>query len=98
MPNFLIYKANIIRREEFKVTDEKTTIQSAWKMNIRAWKIWWKLCPSFFFSAGISSMVKALTPYVTIFLSAQIINELSDSDLYLTLRSIKQHFKALAQL
>ena len=29
------------------------------------------------FSAGISSMVKALTPYVTIFLSAQIINELS---------------------
>ena len=59
------------------MTDEKTTIQSAWKMNIRAWKIWWKLCPSFFFSAGISSMVKALTPYVTIFLSAQIINELS---------------------
>lgn len=59
------------------MTGEKTTIQSAWKMNIRAWKIWWKLCPRFFFSAGISSMVKALTPYVTIFLSAQIINELS---------------------
>lgn len=52
-------------------------MQSAWKMNIRAWKIWWKLCPGFFFSAGISSIVKALTPYVTIFLSAQIINELS---------------------
>ena len=52
-------------------------MQSAWKMNIRALKIWWKLCPGFFFSAGISSIVKALTPYVTIFLSAQIINELS---------------------
>ena len=59
------------------MTGKKTTIQSTWKMNIRAWKIWWKLCPRFFFSAGISSMVKALTPYVTIFLSAQIINELS---------------------
>ena len=59
------------------MTSKKTTMQSAWKMNIRAWKIWWKLCPGFFFSAGISSIVKALTPYVTIFLSAQIINELS---------------------
>ena len=59
------------------MTSKQTTMQSAWKMNIRAWKIWWKLCPGFFFSAGISSIVKALTPYITIFLSAQIINELS---------------------
>lgn len=61
------------------MTSEKATIQSAWKLNIRAWKIWWKLCPGFFFSAGITSMVKALTPYVTIFFSAQIINELSEN-------------------
>lgn len=49
----------------------------AWKLNLRAWSIWWKLCPEAFVSLLLSSVVKAVTPYVTIFLSARIIDELS---------------------
>lgn len=47
------------------------------KLNLRAWSIWWKLCPEAFVSLLLSSVVKAVTPYVTIFLSARIIDELS---------------------
>ncbi len=57
----------------------KLTYGQSWKLNLRAWKIWWKLCPSIFYSTLASSIVKAVTPYVTIFLSAQIINELAGS-------------------
>lgn len=49
----------------------------AWKFNLRAWGIWQKLCPQVFVSLLLSSVVKAVTPYVTIFLSARIIDELS---------------------
>ena len=55
----------------------KLTYRQSWKMNLRAWKIWWKLCPGVFYSTLASSIMKAITPYVTIFLSAQIINELA---------------------
>lgn len=59
--------------------NEKTTptYHQAWKMNLRAWKIWWKLCPGVFFSTLASSITEAITPYVTIFFSARIINELA---------------------
>lgn len=49
----------------------------AWENNLRAWKILWKSCPKFFVSCTSYSVFKALSPYVTIWLSAQIINELS---------------------
>ena len=49
----------------------------AWKLNLRAWGIWQKLCHQVFVSILLSSVVKAVTPYVTIFLSARIIDELS---------------------
>lgn len=48
-----------------------------WKRNLRAWKIWWSLCPGVFLSVFLHSVVKALSPYVTIWLSAQLINELA---------------------
>ena len=51
----------------------------AWERNLRTWKIWWKLCPKFFVSCTSYSVFKALSPYVTIWLSAQIINELAGS-------------------
>ena len=57
----------------------KLTYRQSWKMNLRAWKIWWKLCPGVFYSTLVFSIVKASTPYVTIFLSAQIINELAEN-------------------
>ena len=57
---------------------EKTLgYMAAWRLNLRAWGIWWKLCPQVFVSLLLSSVVKAVTPYVTIFLSARIIDELS---------------------
>lgn len=61
--------------------NEKTRLsyRQSWKLNLRAWKIWWNLCPGVFFSTLALSAVKAVTPYVTIFLSAQIINELAGS-------------------
>lgn len=57
---------------------EKTLgYMAAWKLNLRAWGIWRNLCPQVFVSLLLSSVVKAVTPYVTIFLSARIIDELS---------------------
>ena len=57
--------------------EKKLGYGAAWKLNLRAWGIWWKLCPQVFVSTLLSSVVKAVTPYVTIFLSARIIDELS---------------------
>ena len=57
--------------------EKKLGYMAAWKLNLRAWGIWWKLCPQVFVSTLLSSVVKAVTPYVTIFLSARIIDELS---------------------
>lgn len=57
--------------------EKKLGYSVAWKFNLRAWGIWWKLCPQAFVSLLLSSVVKAVTPYVTIFLSARIIDELS---------------------
>ena len=57
--------------------EKKLGYMAAWKLNLRAWGIWQKLCPQVFVSTLLSSVVKAVTPYVTIFLSARIIDELS---------------------
>lgn len=57
--------------------EKKLDYMAAWKLNLRAWGIWQKLCPQVFVSLLLSSVVKAVTPYVTIFLSARIIDELS---------------------
>lgn len=57
--------------------EKKLGYMAAWKLNLRAWGIWQKLCPQVFVSLLLSSVVKAVTPYVTIFLSARIIDELS---------------------
>ena len=62
-----------------KSESEKLTWRKAWKMNLRAWSIWWKLRPSVFLSALASSVMKAVTPYVTIYLSARILDELAGS-------------------
>lgn len=62
-----------------KRENEKLTWRKAWKMNLRAWSIWWKLRPSVFLSALASSVMKAVTPYVTIYLSARILDELAGS-------------------
>ena len=65
-----------------KSESEKLTWRKAWKMNLRAWSIWWKLRPSVFLSALASSVMKAVTPYVTIYLSARILDELARRTLH----------------
>lgn len=57
--------------------EKKLGYGAAWRLNLRAWGIWWKLCPQVFVSTLLSSAVTAAAPYVTIFFSARIIGELS---------------------
>ena len=57
--------------------ENKVSYKIAWERNLRALKIWAKRCPKYFVSCTFYSILKALSPYVTIWLSAQIINELA---------------------
>lgn len=57
--------------------EEKVPIKEAIKLNKRAFKLWWKHYPAVFISASMTSIVQALTPYVAIYFSARIINELA---------------------
>ena len=47
------------------------------RLTLRGWRIWWKLRPTLLVSMALSSVVKAVTPYTTIYFSARIIGELS---------------------
>ena len=47
------------------------------KLEIRALKIWWKFCPGLFFAEIFHSVVTALSPYVSIWLSARLLDELA---------------------
>lgn len=55
--------------------------KTSWKeiLNIHAWaaKIWWKIDPKLFVTTSLHAAIVAITPYITVWLSAQIINELS---------------------
>ncbi len=56
---------------------EKMTIKEAFHWNRRALMIWWKREPKMFFSILSSSIVSGVVPFVGIYFSAQIINELA---------------------
>lgn len=56
---------------------EKLTWREGWKINLRAWKIWWKLCPRMFVASLLSAAFRSISPYVTIYLSARLIGELA---------------------
>ena len=58
-------------------TNNKVPMRKSLHMLIRAWKIWGVLCPGVFVSQFFRAVVKAASPYVTIWLSAQLINELA---------------------
>ena len=62
---------------------DKLTAMESWKSNLRAWKIWWQMCPGVFISKFIHSAFIAASPYVTIYFSARLLEELAgkrDSD------------------
>lgn len=56
---------------------KKLSYRQGWRLNWRAWKILGKLSPALFVSKTAAYAVKALRPYVTIWLSARLIDELS---------------------
>ena len=53
------------------------TFANYWKQNLRAWGMWYRQSPGFFASTLLSSAGGGLAPYLTIWLSAQIISELA---------------------
>lgn len=57
--------------------DEKISIKQAWKLHLWAAKVWWKVEPKLFLSVIFHSFVETIIPYVTVWFSARIINELA---------------------
>lgn len=57
--------------------EKKLSYGEALRRNHRAMKLWWEKAPGIFLSGAAVSVCKAVSPYVTIYLSAQIINELA---------------------
>jgi len=51
--------------------------KSAFKITMRGYKIWWRRHPLMIISMALHATVAALTPYVGIYISAQLINEIA---------------------
>lgn len=60
-------------------TNKKTSFAAAFKNNLRAWKILFKPCKGIFVSIFLSAFTAAASPLVTIWFSAQLLNELASS-------------------
>ena len=60
-------------------TNKKTSFAAAFKNNLRAWKILFKPCKGIFVSIFLSAFTDAASPLVTIWFSAQLLNELAGS-------------------
>lgn len=60
-------------------TNKKTSSAAAFKNNLRAWKILFKPCKGIFVSIFLSAFTAAASPLVTIWFSAQLLNELAGS-------------------
>ncbi len=58
---------------------EKMPLVKAIRYNGRAWGIWWKQCPGLFVSITLSSFMTAVSPYVSIWMIARIVDELAGS-------------------
>ena len=59
-----------------KKTD-KTTLRETWQIHWRAYKDIRHFCPGVFAVTAAHSIAKAISPYITVFFSAKIINELA---------------------
>ena len=57
--------------------DEKIGMKQALKLHLWAAKVWWKIEPRLFLSVIFAAVVETVIPYVTIWFSARIINELA---------------------
>ena len=73
-------KVSTIRKEAAKMEEKsKLTWRRTWQLTLRAWRIWWKRCPGYFAAVVLRDAIQALGPYVAIYLSARLINELAGS-------------------
>lgn len=57
--------------------DEKISMKQALKLHLWATKVWWKIEPRLFLSVIFAAVAETVIPYVTIWFSARIINELA---------------------
>jgi ATP-binding cassette subfamily B protein len=57
--------------------NDKIKIKDAVKINLRGFKIWMDANPKIFISSALCAVFEALTPYVGIYLSALILDELA---------------------
>ncbi len=60
-----------------KPEEKRVSYRQAWRLTLRAWRVWWKLCPGYFVSSALSAVFKALQAYAGIYFSARIIGELA---------------------
>lgn len=56
---------------------QKISRSEVFRLNKKAFGIWWKRYPDIFVSSALSAAAEALVPYVGIYFSARIINELA---------------------
>lgn len=57
--------------------NEKMTWKEKIRLNKRAFVIWYKEYPALFVSTGLYSMLNAVLPYITLYFSARLLNELA---------------------
>ena len=62
-----------------KKTEKSTALPAAecWRLTLRCWWLFWRLCPSRFISSLLSTAFSSLSPYAGIWLSAQLVDELA---------------------
>lgn len=53
------------------------TIKDSFLLNKRAFLLWWKAAPVLFISTAVSQLFLALTPYVTIYFTARLLDEIT---------------------
>ena len=60
-----------------KEQERKITIRQGLRYALREWNIFWKLSPNFFIATFACAALTALSPYATVWLSAQLVGELA---------------------
>jgi ATP-binding cassette subfamily B protein len=66
-----------MKNKENKKKSDKVPVKEAAKLTFRGYRIIWDKYPMILISSAVCAVVAALTPYVGIYLSAQIINEIA---------------------
>ncbi len=64
-------------KREQKTESGRVSVREALRLNGRAFALWRRRCPQLFLSTALSTLFEALTPYVGIWFSARIIDELA---------------------